>query len=215
MKKLVIFDLDGTILDTLGDLKNSVNYSLKQKGLKEKTTEEIKTYVGNGIEILMRRALPSNISEEEFQESFNVFKTHYEANMQNETAPYDGIIEVMKSLKSQGYLIAVVSNKFQSGVDELVEKFFKDSVDIAVGTSEKIKAKPDPAAIKYVFEKLGIEGTSDIYFIGDSEVDIQTARNANLKVISVSWGFRSKEHLMKFNPDFLIDEVKDILNIIK
>ena len=214
MSKLVIFDLDGTILDTLTDLKTSVNYTLKLKGYQEKTLEEIKKFLGNGIEKLMRRSLPSDIDEKEFQECFHIFKAHYEKNLQNETKPYPEIIEVMTKIREKGYKIAVVSNKFQAGVNELINKFFSGLVDIAVGLSENIKAKPDPSAIYYVFEKLDIKDLNDVFFVGDSEVDIETARNANIKIISVTWGFRSIGELKLLNPDYLVNNPKELLNIL-
>lgn len=214
MEKLVIFDLDGTILDTLSDLRNSVNYALTKKGLKEKTLDEIRNYVGNGIEMLMRRALPIDISEDDFLESFNIFKIHYEKNMQNETKPYPDILEVMCKIKDKGYKIAVVSNKFQYGVDELTKKFFSGLVDLAVGTSATIKPKPDPSAVNYVFETFSIKDPKKVYFVGDSEVDIITARNSNTKIISVTWGFRSKEQLESLKPDYIIDRPMDLLEIL-
>lgn len=213
-KKVVIFDLDGTILDTLTDLKNAVNYVLKNYKLKEKTTEEIKSYVGNGIEVLMRKAMPEQIEEVEFQKAFLMFKEYYEANLQNETKPYDGIIELLKELKDDNVVLAVVSNKFQAGVDELVPVFFKDTFKYAVGTSDEIRPKPEIDSIKYLYKELNISKEDDVYFVGDSEVDIKTARNAGIKIISVTWGFRSKESLVDYNPDYLIDEPMEIISII-
>jgi len=214
MKKVIIFDLDGTILDTLSDLRNSVNYVLEKKGLEPKLKEEIRTFVGNGIELLMRRALPEDISEEEFQEDFELFKTHYDANIQNETKPYPGIIDLMIDLINHGVLIAVVSNKYQAGVDKLVNDFFSDLVNVCVGTSENIRPKPEIDSIKFLFDVLNIKEIDEVFFVGDSEVDIQTARNANIPVISVAWGFRHLEDLVDYEPDFIADEPKDILKIV-
>lgn len=215
MKKVVIFDLDGTILDTLTDLKNSVNYVLEKNNFSLKSTEQIRTYVGNGIEKLMRRALPEDMSEEDFQKNYKMFKEHYEANIQNETKPYPGIIELLMDLINQGVLIAVVSNKFQAGVDKLVSDFFGDLINIAVGTSEVIRPKPEVDAINFVFEKLYLKDDDEVYFVGDSEVDIQTARNANLPVISVTWGFRDRAELEIHNPNYLVDESNQVFQIIK
>lgn len=215
MKKVVIFDLDGTILDTLTDLKNSVNYVLEKNGLNSKTTEEIKSYVGNGIEKLMRRALPGDIKEEDFEKNYKLFKEHYEANIQNETKPYPGIIELLMDLINQGILIAVVSNKFQAGVDKLVADFFGDLINIAVGTSEVIRPKPEVDAINLVFEKLYLKEDDEVYFVGDSEVDIQTAKNANLPIISVTWGFRDRAELEIHNPNHIVDEPNQVFGIVK
>lgn len=214
MKRIVIFDLDGTILDTLTDLENSVNYVLVKKGLNKKTTEEIRSYVGNGIELLMRRALPLDISEAEFEEDFKMFKKHYEENLQNETKPYLGIMELMVNLINQGMLLAVVSNKFQEGVNKLVKDFFGDLVNVAVGTSDTIRPKPEIDSIKYLYENLNIKEEDEVYFIGDSEVDIQTAKNASIPIISVTWGFRPKEELVTHNPDYIVDEPNEIYDII-
>lgn len=214
MKKVVIFDLDGTILDTLTDLMNSVNYVLEKKGLNIKTLAEIKSYVGNGIELLMRRALPEDISEDEFQIDFKMFKKHYEANLQNETKPYPGIFELMVDLINQGILLAVVSNKFQSGVEKLVKDFFGDLINLAIGTSDTIRPKPEIDSINFLYESLNIKEIDKVYFVGDSEVDIQTAKNANIPVIAVSWGFRGREALEKYEPNFLVDTPREIYEIV-
>ena len=212
--KYLIFDLDGTILDTLSDLRNSINYMLLEIGLKEKTLSEIKSYVGNGIELLVRRALNKDVSEEDFQRNFNVFKNHYEEHIQDETKPYKNIIELLEILKARKVTLAVLSNKFQGGVDKLIEEFFPGKFDIWVGVSPKIRPKPAPDAIKYIFKKLKIKDSDICYFVGDSEVDIQTARNGGLPIISVSWGFRSREYLEAYKPDYLVDDPLDVLKII-
>lgn len=213
--KLIIFDLDGTILDTLTDLKNSVNYSLKLNNYNTRTTKEIKEFVGNGIEVLVKKALPYEVSEAEFEKVFTDFKNHYEVNLQNETKPYPGILELLGKIKEQGYLLGVVSNKFQAGVDSLVKEFFNGYFDIAVGLSEKIKAKPATDAFIYMFKELNQSDLDRVIFIGDSEVDILTARNVGIKVIAVTWGFRTKEILENHKPDYLVDVPEDILKIIQ
>lgn len=214
MKKIVIFDLDGTILDTLTDLMNSVNYVLEIKGLKPKTIDEIKTYVGNGIELLMRRALPQDISEVDFKIDFELFKSHYEANIQNKTKPYPGIIELMMDLISHGVLIAVVSNKFQEGVSKLVNDFFGDLVNVVIGTSDKVRPKPSTDSIEHLYNVLNVKEKDKVFFVGDSEVDIQTAKNAKIPVIAVTWGFRGKDTLEACKPDFIADNPEEVLDII-
>lgn len=214
MNKTIIFDLDGTILDTLTDLMNSVNYALSKYHFPTRTLEEVKSFVGNGIKLLVERALPEDVSQDVYLEVFKTFEDHYKNNIFNETAPYPNIIKLMGALKENNVKMAIVSNKFQEGVDKLNKVFFNKYISVAIGTNESIKAKPAPDAVVKALDQLNVEDDEEIYFVGDSDVDIQTAWNCNLPIIAVSWGFRKKEDLSLMNPDFLIDDPLEILNIL-
>lgn len=229
MIKTVIFDLDGTLLNTLEDLKNSTNFAMRKFGYPERTLEEVRGFVGNGVRKLIERAI-FNYSEEYYKQENSLpscphafcssdidrclecFKKHYSENMYNKTAPYDGILEVLNELHNNGIKIGVVSNKFDAAVKELCKKYFKDLVDIAIGQSEDVLAKPSPTGVLKVMEILGADKNSTVY-VGDSDVDVMTAKNANLSCIGVLWGFRDKENLK--GADFIIDKPYDIINTIR
>lgn len=210
MKKLLIFDLDGTLLDSLEDLKNSTNYSLKKFGFPERTLDEVRRFVGNGLGLLMTRAVPQNTDKETTELALSAMKDHYRAHCHDKTVPYPGILKMLKALKDRGYHCAIVSNKAQPMVDILKDFYFQDLVDLAVGESENCRRKPAPDLVYAVEEKLG----KDALFIGDSDVDIETARNAGIPCLSVGWGFRTEQQLMEagaekicFTPAELMDEI--------
>ena len=209
MVQAVIFDMDGTVLNTLFDLTESVNFSLKKFSLPPKTIEEVRKAVGNGVYKLAKRVLPENFSEDELSKWLEIFKNHYSKNMYNHTKPYDEILDVLKELKTKGIKTAIVSNKYDSAVKELSKKYFKDLIDVSIGQSDEIEPKPSPKGIIKAINELNIQ--SAIY-VGDSDVDIQTAQNANLPVIGVTWGFRDRENLT--GADYIIDKPCEILNII-
>lgn len=212
----IIFDLDGTILNTLDDLADAVNYALKYYHYPLRTYEEIRRFVGNGVKLLIQRAVPKDINNEQFEQTFELFKNYYSKNLHNKTRPYEGIINLMETLKQQNINMGIVSNKYQSAVSLLNKDFFKEYIDVAIGTRENMKTKPDPEAVDLAIQELGLDKKKDIiYYVGDSDVDIMTARNANLPIISVTWGFRTREELVSFNPDYLIDSPEEILSIIK
>lgn len=211
--KTVIFDLDGTLLYTLEDLKDSVNFALSKFHYPQKNLEEIRNFVGNGVKVLMELSIPQGINNENFNECLAIFKTHYAQNMYNKTKPYDGIIEMLENLQQQGFRTAVVSNKFDLATKELCKKYFAEKIEIAIGESENIRKKPAPDSIFKVMEILNSNKNST-YFVGDSEVDIQTAQNANIKCISVTWGYKDKEFLLKNGAKFLANSPKEILEII-
>lgn len=216
MKTGIIFDLDGTLLDTLQDLYENVNVALEAFGYPLRTKEEVKNFVGNGIELLMRRALPKEIEEPRFQEVFRYFQKVYTKNLNRNTLPYPGIMEMIEELKKRNVLLGVVSNKFQVGVEKLVEEFFPEYIRVAVGNAPGLKKKPAPDSVFAVLERLGLNWEEDlIYYAGDSEVDILTARAAGLPVISVTWGFKTREFLESFHPDFLVDSPGEITQIIE
>lgn len=210
MIKTVIFDLDGTLLNTLEDLKESTNYALLQFGYPERSLEQVRNFVGNGVKKLIERAVPSECKN--IDECLNVFKQHYSRNMYNHTAPYNGILDVLTQLKSDGIKTGVVSNKFDSAVKELCRKYFGDLIDSPAGQSDYISKKPSPKGVFKVMEELGAEKNSTVY-IGDSDVDIQTAKNAGLASIGVTWGFRDKKNLE--GADFIIDSPHDIIKVIR
>ena len=190
-----IFDLDGTLLDTLQDLKASTNHALRSHGLPERTTEEVRQFVGNGVRKLIERAVPENTPQEVLEAVFADFRKHYMDHCLDATAPYPGIIDMLRRLKAQGKRMAIVSNKLDPAVKELNERFFKEYIDLAVGESDTVRRKPAPDMVNTILQTLGITKEEMVY-VGDSEVDLQTARNAEVGCISVLWGFRDKEILI-------------------
>lgn len=212
-KKGVIFDLDGTLLDTLEDLKNSVNFALSQCGYEERTLDEVRGFVGNGIENLMRSAVPNGISEDAFARCFASFKEHYKLHSEDNTKEYDGISDLLKALRCKGFLLAVVSNKADFAVNTLCKKYFPDLLDCAFGEREGIKRKPSPDSVNEVIKISGVS-KENCYYVGDSDVDVKTAHNAELKCIACTWGFRSRSVLESENPEYIIDSPEEILRIV-
>lgn len=212
-KKCVIFDLDGTLLYTLEDLKNSVNFALSKNGFKERSLDEVREFVGNGIENLMRKSAPQNITENEFQLCFSDFKSHYKIHSEDNTKEYDGITDMLKTLKENNVLLAVVSNKADFAVNTLCKKYFPDILDCAFGEREGIKRKPCPDSVNEVIKLLNVE-KENCFYVGDSDVDVKTAHNAEIKCIACTWGFRSRNVLENENPEYIIDSVNEILKIV-
>lgn len=210
MIKTVIFDLDGTLLNTLLDLKESTNYALRQFGYPERTLEEIRYFVGNGVRKLIERAVPESC--ENVEECLDVFKKHYEKNMYNNTVSYNYIETMLKTLKSEGIKLGVVSNKFDLAVKELCKKYYDGLVDIAIGQGGDVLPKPSPFGVYKAMKELGADKASTIY-VGDSEVDVQTAQNANIPCIGVTWGFRGRAYLD--GADYIIDDPCEIINIVR
>lgn len=209
----LIFDLDGTLINSLKDLKESTNYALKQFGYEQKSIEEIRNYVGNGVKKLIERAIPDGVNNPDYEDCLSVFKSHYKINMFNTTRPYPGIIELLKILKTKGIKTAVVSNKFDAAVKELCKNYFGTLIDTAVGETEKVKKKPAPDSVLEAMKILDSNKKNSIY-IGDSEVDVKTAKNAGIKCIGVCWGFRSKNILIENGADYLVETPEEILKII-
>lgn len=209
----IIFDLDGTLLNTLDDLRDSLNFALTKHGYEPRTMEDVRRFVGNGVGKLVERALPIHITEEESQNCLATFKEHYKQNMQNKTRPYDGIMELLLDLNRFGYKLAIVSNKFDNAVKELAKEYFGDIFDVAIGESSTVKRKPAPDSIFAAINELGTDISKTI-FVGDSETDVQTAKNAGLNFIGVTWGFRTREVLRNEGADYLIDTPKELLCLI-
>ena len=202
--KLMIFDLDGTILETLEDLKNSVNYALDTLGYPTRTHEEIRAYVGNGMLNLIKRSAPQDASDEEIQNILKVFKAHYTEHKADYTKPYTGIEKVLKNLKKDGAILTVLSNKDDDAVGVLCDKYFPNVFEYTAGNRPDRKRKPDPASVHDIINKYGLT-THDTVYIGDSEVDVLTAKNANVDCVTVTWGFRDREVLVDTGATMIAD----------
>lgn len=209
----VIFDLDGTLLYSLEDLKDSVNFVMKKHGFREYTIDEVREAIGNGVRLLMERILPKDIDKNSFEECLSEFKENYSKNMYNKTKPYDGILDMLKALREEGYKIAVLSNKFDSAVKELSKKYFGELVDLAVGQKEGVKEKPSPLGIQEIAKELDTDVETCI-MVGDSEVDIQTANNAGIDCISVTWGYKNIDFLYDNGATKLVYAPEDILELL-
>lgn len=209
----IIFDLDGTLTDTLYDLMLSTNHALLEMGWPERTLEEVRQFVGNGVRRLMEQAVPSDTEEEEFEECFRIFQEHYVEHCQDHTGLYPGIAELLQELHQRGYKMAIVSNKLQAGVDELYSTFFQDTIQVAIGEREGVRRKPMPDMVQLALEQLGSTPEESIY-VGDSEVDMATARNAGLPCISVLWGFRDQDYLREIGAFRMVSTPAEILNLV-
>lgn len=211
MKNAAIFDMDGTILNTLDDLMDSTNFALKNNGLKERSLEEIRFFVGNGIQKLIERAVPQGTSKEVFEKVFADFKSHYKIHCADKTSYYDGIPSVIQTLRKMGVKTAVVSNKADFAVQELVEVYFKGLFDVALGEKTGVSKKPSPDMVNAALSVLGVEKEAAFY-IGDSDVDFETAKNSSLDFIGVSWGFRGRKFLENLGAKNIIDSPEELLN---
>ena len=207
MYKAVIFDLDGTLLDTLTDLANAVNFSLREGGLPERTADEVRSFVGNGVELLMRRAVPDGTTEDVWAERLECFSLYYTEHMLDNTVPYPGALLCLEHLKSAGVRCAVVSNKLHAAVSELCRREL--GLEDAFGVENESERKPSPRNVLKALEALGVE-KEDAVYVGDSDVDLQTAKNSGLRCISASWGFRSREELKTAGAETIVDSFEEL-----
>ena len=210
----LIFDMDGTVLNTLDDLTVSMNYVLSKFGYAEHSIDEYRRFFGNGVREAFRLALPEDTTPDVIDEMLPVFKEHYDIHCLDNTRPYDGIVEVIRKLKNKGYKIAIVSNKIDSAVQELHSRFFADSVDIAIGEKPGINRKPAPDMVEAALKELGSTKEESLY-IGDSEVDFMTAKNSGVPRISVLWGFRDKDFLVEQGAYCFADTPDDLYDYLK
>ncbi len=218
MIKALIFDMDGTLLNTLADLAQSTNFALFKSGFEDCSIDEIKGFIGDGVYKLIERALNfknlsknEKIDEEKIKKCIDEFKAHYSKNMYNSTAPYAGIVELLEKLKKKNIKTAVVSNKFDSAIKQLCEKYFNNLIDIAIGQSDKVPPKPAPIGVFEAIKQLGVE-KSEVLFVGDSDVDVKTAKNAKIKSAGVLWGYRDDKNLA--GADYIIKKPDEILEIL-
>ena len=211
MNKLVIFDLDGTLLNTIADLAAGVNHTLAAHNLPQHTIDEYTLMVGNGMRKLIMRALPEELAADDaFVDSMLAeFLNYYADHIDVHTKPYPGVPELISTLSAQGYKLAVASNKIQAGAEKLIQKFFPDTDFVAVmGNSPLYPLKPDAALVEYIMDKAGTDRAHTV-MVGDSGTDIQTARNAGIPVIAVSWGFRPRHELTV--ADFIADDTSQVI----
>ena len=201
MKKYetVVFDLDGTLLNTLEDLADATNYALRTMQMPERTIVEVRAFVGNGVRRLMELSVPGGFDNPKFEETFAVFKKYYGEHCNDKTRAYDGVVPVLRKLKEKGYALAIVSNKIDFAVKELNEIYFEGIVQAAIGEREGVARKPAPTAV----------------YIGDSDVDVMTAKNSGLPCISVLWGFRDKEFLIEHGATNFAEKPEDIVKFLE
>ena len=217
--KTYIFDLDGTLLDTLGDLAASVNYALRTHGMPEHSLDDVRRFVGNGVRLLMERAVPEGAATPQFDAAFATFRQHYMAHSLDTTRPYDGIPETLAELRRRGCRLAVVSNKFMAATQELCRHFFPDTIEVAIGEheAEGIRKKPAPDTVNEALRQLAVTGGDrvglDAVYVGDSDVDILTARNSGLPCISVLWGFRDRDFLLSHGATTFISSPSELLDL--
>ena len=219
----VIFDLDGTLLDTVGDLADAVNHALRLHNLPVRTDDEIRRFVGNGVRNLMMKSVYgeeySNITAyndpigvNDFESALSDFRDYYNSHMTARTRPYKGITELLKKIKKNGFNVAVVSNKYDGAVKELCRYYFDDMIDVAVGSTDDIPRKPEPDMVYRAIEQL--PGDIKAVYIGDSEVDVKTAKNTGLTCISCLWGFRSREQLLEAGADIFAENPDELWGLI-
>ena len=208
-----IFDMDGTILDTLDDLADSVNYALGLHGMPASPRPEVRQHLGNGMDYLIAHSVPAGTSHELEQQVLAEFKADYAKRCVVKTAPYPGILDLMAELRRRGIARAVVSNKGDFAVQELVERYFPGVFDIAVGEREGIRRKPAPDTVYAVMDELGADPVDTVY-IGDSEVDVETARNAGIACIAVDWGFRDHDVLVGLGAPVIVSDTQALLTAI-
>lgn len=205
MKKYdaVLFDLDGTLLNTLEDLTDATNAALTSFGMPSRTIDEVRRFVGNGARRLMELSMPDGFANPQFEEVFAAFKEHYGLYCNEKTRPYDGVMELLRGLKREGYQLAIVSNKPDFAVKELAEIYFEGIIAAATGEKEGVAKKPAPDTVRAALGELGVDAERALY-VGDSDVDVMTAKNAGMKCVSVLWGFRDEAFLREYGAEHFV-----------
>ena len=209
-RNTVIFDLDGTLLNTLDDLADSVNHIMAAYGFPSHTRDRVRQMVGNGIYVLFEQAVPGGRENPAYEACVKDFQVYYAAHMRVKTGPFPGILEMLSQLKAEGYRLAVVSNKFDAAVKELCRDFFGDTIEAAIGESLGVARKPAPDTVFAAMKQLGA-APEDCLYVGDSDVDIETAKNSGIPCLSVSWGFRDKAFLLAHSATFIAADTRELL----
>ena len=210
--KCILFDMDGTLSDTLDDLKVALNYTLEKLSLPLRSREETLSYVGNGIDALVMRGLPDD-DKSRFDEALKIFKDYYKEHLTDYTRPYDGVNELLDVLKEKGLKIGIVSNKLQAPLEEIVHSFWGDKIDAVCGITDYYSPKPSPDMVNVCLTRLGYS-LEDALYVGDSLVDVETANNAGATFIACSWGFATKEKLVSAGAKEIIDHPEELLKYI-
>ncbi len=213
MTKAVIFDLDGTLLDTLGDLTVAVNHGLAACGLPTRTQGEVRSYVGDGVGQLIARACPADTDEATQAAVLAAYLPYYAAHNRDLTAPYEGIIDLLTDLRQQGVKTAVVSNKHDTAVQTLCAHYFGGLLDMAIGGGDNRPLKPAPDSLLYAIKRLGVP-PADVWYVGDSAQDVITARNAGVNCAAVTWGFQDRDRLAAENPTLLVDSSQELRKVV-
>lgn len=213
MYNTVIFDLDGTLLNTLSDLHASVNFALRELSFPERSIEEIRRFIGNGVVKLIERSVPVGTDKETEKKCLDIFRQHYLIHLSDNTAPYEGVISLLTELKKGGIKTAVVSNKLHAAVAELCDRYFHGLIDAALGVSDESERKPAPINVLRAIDFLGSDRESVLY-VGDSEVDVQTAKNAGIPCLGVTWGYRDSEELRAAGADYIADTADKIQSLL-
>ena len=211
--RTILFDLDGTLLDTLADLEVSVNYMLKEMGFPLRKKEEVRSFLGNGVRHLVASALPKDVGEDTVEKGLSLFKSHYAAHSMEKTAPYPGICDVLSELRCRGIRMGVVTNKVDAAAQPMIDRYFPGIFDVVLGQRDEIPRKPAPDMIFAALKESGIAAEHCLY-VGDSEVDHATADHAGVDCALVTWGYRDKEDLAPLAPAALIENAEDLLNIV-
>lgn len=211
----ILFDLDGTLLYTLEDLTDSINYMLAKYDFPTHSIDDVRRFVGNGLRMLVVRALPMGEDYEHFDEFFKEFVDYYNTHNLIKTKPYDGIMETTKELSDMGIKMAIVTNKGQTASESLLNDFFKPNINIVIGDNGKHERKPDPAPVNMALNALGVTDKSRVLYVGDSEVDAATGENAGLDYVLCTYGFRDMDVLSKFKPVAFIDNIRKLIDIVK
>lgn len=214
IKNTVIFDLDGTLLDTLADLTASVNHAMELYGFPCHTKEQVREMVGNGVYVLMEQAVPGGRGNPCYDACIREFQKHYQTHMQDNTAPFPGILPLLQELRQKGFSLAVVSNKFDAAVKALCADYFSPYIRTAIGESAAAKRKPAPDTVFLAMDSLQVTPDQCIY-VGDSEVDLATAENAGIPCISVSWGFKSAAFLKARGAQRIAADTAELLSYIE
>lgn len=207
--KAVLFDMDGTVLDTLGDLAAAVNHTLREFSMPVRSIAEVAAALGNGAAYLIAHTVPAGTPKELTDKVLAAYAPYYDAHCDILTGPYDGIVPLMQKLRERGVKLAVISNKQDTAVKPLAEKYFPGLLEIAVGESAEVRRKPNPDAVLAALCHIGVEREEAIY-VGDTEVDLQTARNAGMECASVDWGFRTREQLVEIGAEHIFDTVQEL-----